>query len=69
MTNCGLLAGPDVVVPASIVSGNVDWLMAIPNVASLVGFQFFAQAFVFDGGANTFGATLSNGLAATVGDA
>lgn len=68
MTGCELATGPDIVVPASIVSGAVDWNFPLPNTASLVGLQFFSQAYVVDPGANAFGATLSNGCMATIGD-
>ncbi|MCA8970403.1 MAG: hypothetical protein KDC95_11480 [Planctomycetes bacterium] len=68
MTGCELGTGPDVVVPASIASGVVDWRFPIPNSASLAGVPFFSQAYVLDPGANAFGATLSNGCMATIGD-
>ncbi len=68
MTGCELATGPDLVLPAPIVSGFADWTLPLPNMASLVGSQFYSQAFVFDSGANSFGATLSNGRAAQIGD-
>ncbi|MCA8968329.1 MAG: hypothetical protein KDC95_01045 [Planctomycetes bacterium] len=67
MAGCELLASPDVLIPAPIANGSAAWSLMIPSI-SLTGVQFFTQAIVVDGGANAFGATLTNGLEATIGD-
>jgi hypothetical protein len=44
-----------------------DWPIAVPAAAPLLGGHFRVQAFVFDAGANTLGATTSNAVALRIG--
>ena len=47
--------------------GLATWPLSIPTGPDLLGFPFFTQSFHVDPPANPFGATLSNGLAHTIG--
>jgi hypothetical protein len=50
-------------------TGNVAWVLPIPNVASLAGSQVFSQTLSFDAAQpNPFAARTSNGVALTLGN-
>jgi hypothetical protein len=52
----------------TIGAGNAaTWSVPIPNLATILGMQFYNQAFVLDAAANALGAVTSDAAAATVG--
>ena len=67
MPGCSLLCSAEVSLP-SVPNGNTASLaLFIPSTMSILGAQLYGQAFVFDAGANPFGATVSNACELTIG--
>jgi hypothetical protein len=66
---CGLRASLDA-TSAWIVAGSTHaYSLAIPNVASLIGFSVFTTSVVFENPpTNAFGAITANGIHGTIGD-
>jgi hypothetical protein len=54
-------------VDAYALHTGTTWPIVIPSTAALLGNRYRAQAFVFDAGANAFGATTTNGVAMRIG--
>jgi hypothetical protein len=67
MTGCSLLVEVPILFPFASRGGRTTLSLAISDRPDLLGFQFFDQALVIDPAANPFGATVSNGLASTLG--
>jgi hypothetical protein len=67
MNGCALLTEIPLLFFASGPGGSATWTLPIPTGADLLGFGFFTQSLHLDATANPFGATLSNGVAGTIG--
>ena len=67
MGSCLLRISPDEVALLPAVAGVADFARAVPNAASLVGLDCFAQGLVSDATANPLGLLTSNGVALRIG--
>jgi hypothetical protein len=66
MTGCTGYVTPDVLLTAPIgAAGSTTWTW--PTVSGPIGAQLYCQALCLDPGVNSFGATVSNALASTLG--
>lgn len=59
-TGCTLYVSLDVLVPLSVSGSKSTWDLLVPPVAGLLGFRFYQQGIVFEAGANTHNAILTN---------
>jgi arylsulfatase A-like enzyme len=57
---CTLYTGLDVLMPLTASGGKSSWSVFVPPAADLFGFRFYQQVIVFEAGANTHGAILTN---------
>jgi hypothetical protein len=69
MTGCVLYTDLGSFRPLPNHGGYAVWAIPIPHITELLGRAFYQQAFVFDAGANPFGATTSNAGAGVIGTA
>ena len=67
MPGCSLTVVPDADVLGFGSGGAVDFALAIPNQAALLGRPFFQQGAVLDPAANAFGVTMSDARQGIVG--
>jgi hypothetical protein len=67
MPGCLLQVDPVILDAFLAVGQTATWSLAIPNVPSLLGQQFFSQGAALDPGANAFGLVVSNHGAALLG--
>ena len=68
VTGCNLRVSLDLLDALFTFSTVASWSLNIPNQATLLGAQFYQQAFVFDLPLNPFGGALSNGAAWQIGN-
>jgi hypothetical protein len=67
MPGCQLLVDPEVVLPLAVAAGTGTFRLPVVPDPGLLGLSLYAQALAIDPLANLFGATVSNGLALTLG--
>lgn len=67
MTGCSLLVDPAATTALFSSGGAVTWTLALPASPALIGVQFYNQLLGLDPGANTAGATVSNGGSGVIG--
>jgi hypothetical protein len=67
MPGCSLYTLGFATAGAPLVAGTADWSIPIPSDQSLIGFNLFLQAMLFDPTANAAGIALSNGARAILG--
>ncbi len=67
MPGCQLQSSVDIVEPMVVAGGSASWRQHICVCPNLIGLSFYNQAIVFDAGANSFGAVLSNPAVGTFG--
>jgi len=67
MTGCTQYVADDATFFLLALTGTLNWSIAIPANAGLVGLVFNVQAAVFDPAANPFGATVTNAGSASIG--
>lgn len=68
MPGCTLLTSIEVMLVALVHDDQAEWQIFIPPEPRLLGASFFAQAMALDSRANAFGAVLSAGRQATIGN-
>lgn len=68
MPGCTLLTSIEMILVALVHDGQAEWQIFIPPEPRLLGASFFAQAMALDARANAFGAVLSGGRQATIGN-
>lgn len=68
MPNCSLLSSIDVNVGAINTGGTGSFALPIPKNALFVGQSLYFQTLVFDPGTNTYGAVMTNGAEAVIGN-
>ena len=67
MTGCSLYVSTEDAVGLTNRNGVATWDLPLPNSVALISAVFYQQGFVFDQGANPFGAVMSNAAEATIG--
>jgi len=66
MPGCFLFESLDILIGATGAAGSANWTW--PAVSGTLGTRFYAQAMCFDPTVNGFGFTISNAIAATIGN-
>lgn len=67
MPGCNLLASMDILANLTVSGSKATWSFQIPNNPNLAGSLFYLQGLVFEPGANTAGAIVSNAGAGKIG--
>lgn len=68
ITNCTLRVSPDFLTTLTGGGGSASYSLAIPNLVSILGAQFWQQPFVFDPPLNPFGGALGDAAALQIGN-